>query len=42
MVFIADCIDRVLKAIDTDELDSTLDSVKERIAELTAKYPLPY
>ena len=42
MVIIADCIDSVLKAIDTDDLDGTLERVKERIAELAAKYPLPY
>ncbi|MDQ8193596.1 serine hydroxymethyltransferase [Coraliomargarita sp. SDUM461004] len=39
---IADCIDTVLKAIDTDGLDEALTSVKARVAELTAKYPLPY
>ncbi len=42
METIADCIDTVLKAIDTDKLDSALESVKARVAELTAKYPLPY
>ena len=42
MVIIADCIDSVLKAIDTDDLDDTLERVKGRIAELAAKYPLPY
>ena len=42
MVIIADCIDSVLKAIDTDDLDNTLERVKGRIAELAAKYPLPY
>ena len=42
IVSIADCIDSVLKAIDTDDLDSTLERVKGRIAELAAKYPLPY
>ena len=42
MVIIADCIDSVLKAIDTDDLDDTLERVKRRIAELAAKYPLPY
>lgn len=42
MNVIADCIDKVLKAIDTDALDAALESVKSRIAELTAKYPLPY
>lgn len=42
MVVIADCIDTVLKAIDTDSLDAALESVKARVAELTAKYPLPY
>ncbi|MEC8209031.1 MAG: serine hydroxymethyltransferase, partial [Verrucomicrobiota bacterium] len=42
MVTIADCIDSVLKAIDTDDLDCTIERVKMRIAELAAKYPLPY
>jgi hypothetical protein len=42
MVIIADCIDLVLKAIDTDDLDGTLERVKVRIAELVSKYPLPY
>jgi glycine hydroxymethyltransferase len=42
MVIIADCIDSVLKAIDTDDLDGTLEKVKGRIAELVSKYPLPY
>jgi glycine hydroxymethyltransferase len=42
MVIIADCIDIVLKAIDTDGLDDALETVKARVAELTAQYPLPY
>jgi len=42
MEIIADCIDTVLKAIDTDGLDSALETVKGRVAELAAKYPLPY
>ncbi|MFT5837124.1 MAG: glycine hydroxymethyltransferase [Candidatus Azotimanducaceae bacterium] len=42
MEIIADCIDIVLKAIDTDGLDDALESVKIRVAELAAKYPLPY
>jgi len=42
MVTIADCIDTVLKAIDTDALESALETVKGRVAELAAKYPLPY
>ena len=42
METIADCIDTVLKAIDTNGLDSALESVKARVAKLTAKYPLPY
>ena len=42
MVIIADCIDTVLKVIDTDALEDALESVKTRIAELTVKYPLPY
>jgi glycine hydroxymethyltransferase len=42
MVTIADCIDSVLKAIDTDGLDAAIKTAKARVAELTAKYPLPY
>ncbi len=42
MVTIADCIDQVLQAIGTDGLDAALESAKGRVAELTAKYPLPY
>jgi glycine hydroxymethyltransferase len=42
MVVIADCIDTVLKAIDTDGLEDALESTKARVAELTSKYPLPY
>lgn len=42
METIADCIDQVLKAIDTEELDETLEKVKVRVAELVVKYPLPY
>jgi hypothetical protein len=32
----------VLKAIDTDGLDTVLKEVKGRVAALTEKYPLPY
>lgn len=39
---IADCIDTVLKAIDTDELDTTLAAVRDRVAKLTGSHPLPY
>ncbi|GAB5562083.1 MAG: serine hydroxymethyltransferase [Synoicihabitans sp.] len=39
---IADCIDAVLKAIDSDELEQTLTAVKARVAKLTAAHPLPY
>lgn len=42
METIADCIDTVLKAIDSDGLEAALETVKGRVAELTAKYPLPY
>ncbi len=42
METIADCIDQVLKAIDTEELGTVLEKVKVRVAELTVKYPLPY
>ncbi len=39
---IAACIDTVLAAIDTPNQDSAIASVKQRIAVLTGKYPLPY
>ncbi len=39
---IADCIDAVLKAIDTDTIDSVLSDVRSRVAKLTAGHPLPY
>ncbi|MGB0409827.1 MAG: serine hydroxymethyltransferase [Opitutales bacterium] len=42
MAEIAACIDAVLKAIDTEALEATLDEVKARVAALTGKYPLPY
>ena len=42
METIADCIDLVLKAIETEALDTVLEKVKVRVAELTVKYPLPY
>ena len=42
METIAGCIDQVLKAIDTEELDTVLEKVKVRVAELAVKYPLPY
>jgi len=42
MVEIAACIDLVLKAIDTDALDTAIEEVKGRVAALTEKYPLPY
>lgn len=42
METVADCIDQVLKAIGTEELDAVLEKVKVRVAELTDKYPLPY
>ena len=42
MIVIADCIDSVLKAIDTDGLTDALETVKARVAKLTGKYPLPY
>ena len=42
MAIVADCIDQVLRAIDTDALESTIESVKAQVAELTGKYPLPY
>ncbi|MEC7273774.1 MAG: serine hydroxymethyltransferase [Verrucomicrobiota bacterium] len=42
METIAECIDQVLKAIGTKDLDEMLEKVKFRVAELTVKYPLPY
>ena len=42
METIADCIDQVLKAIGKKKLDTVLEKVKVRVAELTVKYPLPY
>ncbi|MFA6962518.1 MAG: serine hydroxymethyltransferase [Opitutaceae bacterium] len=39
---IAAAIDTVLKAIGTDGEAAALASAKERVAKLTAKYPLPY
>ncbi|MBT5903358.1 MAG: serine hydroxymethyltransferase [Opitutaceae bacterium] len=39
---IADCIDAVLKAIDTDALEDTLTAVKARVATLASDHPLPY
>lgn len=39
---IADCIDAVLKAIDTDSIDYVLSDVRSRVAKLTAGHPLPY
>lgn len=39
---IADCIDIVLKAIDTDGLEDALNAVKVRVAALSSAYPLPY
>ncbi len=39
---VASCIDAVLKAIDTPSLEGVLESVRSRVAILSAKYPLPY
>jgi glycine hydroxymethyltransferase len=39
---IADCIDTVLKAIDTDGLEDALNAVKVRVASLSSAHPLPY
>ena len=39
---LADCIDIVLKAIDTDGLEDALNAVKVRVAALSSAYPLPY
>jgi len=39
---VADCIDTVLRAIDTDNIDSALEQVRQRVAVLTDSHPLPY
>ncbi|MBI5771270.1 MAG: serine hydroxymethyltransferase [Verrucomicrobia bacterium] len=39
---IAACIDTVLAAIGTPNLDATLAAVKQRVVALTGKHPLPY
>lgn len=39
---IADCIDSVLHAIDTDAIESVLAEVRTRVAKLTKQHPLPY
>jgi glycine hydroxymethyltransferase len=39
---IADCIDSVLGAIGGSNETATLETVKKRVAALTARYPLPY
>ncbi len=39
---VADCIDTVLKAINTENLEATLTAIKARVAKLTAAHPLPY
>jgi glycine hydroxymethyltransferase len=39
---VAACIDAVLAAIDTPNQESAIASVKQRVAALTGKYPLPY
>ncbi len=42
MTEIAACIDSVLGAIGTEELDSTIAAVKIRVLALTDRFPLPY
>jgi glycine hydroxymethyltransferase len=39
---IAGCIDTVLAAIDTPNQDAAIGAVKQRVAKLAGKYPLPY
>src|SRR4051812_26193957 len=39
---IADCIDAVLAAIDTPNQDTAISSVKQRVAAITGRHPLPY
>jgi glycine hydroxymethyltransferase len=39
---IAGCIDTVLGAIDTPNQDSAITAVKQRVAALTGRHPLPY
>jgi glycine hydroxymethyltransferase len=39
---LADCIDMVLAATGTPGEGAALDAVKQRVAALSAKYPLPY
>ena len=42
MAEIATCIDTVLSAIGTKELDAVLAAIKVRVLALTARFPLPY
>jgi len=42
MDLIADCIDAVLSAAGTDREAAALTATKQRVADLTAKFPLPY
>ena len=39
---IADCIDVVLHAIGSDELERVMADVRTRVATLTSRHPLPY
>jgi glycine hydroxymethyltransferase len=39
---IASCIDAVLAAIDTPNQEAAIGAVKQRVAKLAGKYPLPY
>src|SRR3569623_1603531 len=39
---IAGCIDTVLAAVGTPGETATLDAVKQRVAKLTGRFPLPY
>lgn len=42
MDLIADCIDTVLSAVATDREAAALSATKQRVTELTARFPLPY
>lgn len=39
---VADCIDTVLRAIDTEDIESVLEQVRQRVGVLTSAHPLPY
>ena len=39
---IAACIDDVLRAIGTEQLDAVIAEIRQRVIALTARFPLPY